>query len=116
MIEETGEKIIADLTDAAYMIGIGTYQNLNIEATVDDRRIAFHHNLGGFNVPTREQATEKIRVLQEYYHKLRDASAAFRAFSDGRIFEAELYVFSGQMDFPIAVSRDDCITWKTELE
>lgn len=81
-----------------------------------EARVTFYHRLDAFSRPTRQEALSVLSRLRDCYAALCESSAVFREFVGDRMFAAELYVFSGQMDFAVATLADSGITWHVKLD
>lgn len=107
-------QMIADLADSPYLTPIGDYAGLQIEAMATPDCLRLAHNLGGAKVPTKLEAIQKLTAMREFYLQLRQ-DPEFSRFAADRAVVFELYVFSGQMDFGVALMKGDQIEWLTEL-
>jgi hypothetical protein len=111
----TPEEIIKQLESSKQMVPIGTVDGLLIEATIDDENLIFHHRLDAFSRPSQQQALATLTKLNTYYEALRSTSERFRMLVDSRRFSAELYIFSGQMDFSVATMDEVGVKWHVDL-
>jgi hypothetical protein len=115
-IKPTPEEIIKHLESSTQMVTVGTVDGIHVEATINDEKLMFHHRLDAFARPSKQQALAMLTNLKAYYAELYESSELFRAFIGRRNFAAELYVFSGQMDFSVATMSKNGISWHVELE
>jgi hypothetical protein len=106
--------IINELTATPYMVHVGTFKDVYIEASANERSFILWHNLGGAHVPTKNEAHRLLSVLEEFYLGLA-VSETFRTFLGERQLEIELYVSSGQMDLSVATKKAGLIDWKLDL-
>ena len=110
------EKLIADLTSSSYIVAAGpTINNLYFGAYRNAACIVFMDNLGSSPIPKIE-AEERLNSFVFYYEKLIAESEAWREFMLEKTFRAELVVFSGQMDFTVAILENGAITWHVNLD
>ncbi|HAP43625.1 MAG TPA: hypothetical protein DD477_10025 [Spirochaetaceae bacterium] len=107
---------VADLPGSPYFVTLEPYEGLRVEAVLAEGSLRFCHNLGGFHCPSRAEAVAQLAALRAYYQRLQAASDEFRALAAGRRFSAELYVFSGQMDFPVATQTEAGTVWQVALD
>lgn len=112
----TATEIITRLQNSPLMVTIGTVGGTAVEATLHEAKLTFHHRLDAFARPTRQEALALLTTLSDCYAALCESSAVFQEFVGDRTFEAELYVFSGQMDFTVATLDDHGITWHVNLD
>lgn len=112
----SGEEIIKLLQSTQFMVMLGTVDGIDVEATINKAKVTFYHRLDAFSRPTRQEALSVLSRLSDCYAALCESSAVFREFVGDRTFEAELYVFSGQMDFTVATMADSGITWHVALD
>lgn len=108
-------EIIHELKVSEYMISLGLYEGLYLEAILTDDYFTIMHNLGGFNVPSKSEALKRFKIIDDCFMTLCESSE-FAEFLGKRKFISELYVFSGQMDFPVAVKKESLIEWKVQLD
>ena len=111
----SGEEIIKLLQSTQFMVTLGTVDGIDVEATMTEAKVTFYHRLDAFSRPTRQEALSILSRLSDYFAALCESSAVFREFVGDRTFAAELYVFSGQMDFSVATLADSGITWHVTL-
>lgn len=114
-IKPTPEEIIKQLESSRLMVTVGTVDGTDVEATIDDEKVMFHHRLDAFSRPSKQQALAILTKLNAYYAELYESSELFRTFVGGRHFEAELYVFSGHMDFSVATMDKNGVQWHVGL-
>lgn len=114
-MKRSPEEIIHRLEAATHLIPIAVVDNLHIEATINDEKLVFYHRLDAFRTPSKQEAAALLAKLNAYYLELYQASEMFRRFLGARDFVAELYVFSGQMDFSVATMDHSGITWHVNL-
>lgn len=112
----SGEEIIKLLQSTQVMVTLGTVDGIDVEATMTEAKVTFYHRLDAFSRPTRQEALSVLSRLSDYYAALCESSAVFREFVGDRMFEAELYVFSGQMDFAVATMDTEGVTWHVKLD
>ena len=114
-IKSSPEAVIKRLESAVFMVTLGTVEGIEVEATIDDEKLMFHHRLDAFARPSKPQALAILTKLNAYYAELHESSELFRAFIGSRRFAAELYVFSGQMDFSVATLDQNGVQWHVDL-
>jgi hypothetical protein len=115
-MQSKASEIIALINKAKYMVHIADYKGLRIEATASNTDITFYHNLGGFNVPSKKEAEKMISIVEEFFNQLYYNAMDFRSFVAGRELVIELYVFSVQMDFCVALYKNHKIEWIQKLD
>jgi hypothetical protein len=115
-IKSSPEAVIKRLESSVFMVTLGTLEGIEVEATIDDEKLMFHHRLDAFARPSKQQALAILAKLNAYYAELHESSERFRIFIGSRRFEAELYVFSGQMDFSVATMSKNGILWHVDLD
>jgi hypothetical protein len=110
------EEIIKKLQSSSFMVMLGTVDGIDVEATMNEAKVTFHYRLDAFHRPTRQEALAILTRLHDCFAGLCRSSAVFREFVGDRKFEAELYVFSGQMDFTVATMDARGVTWRVALD
>lgn len=108
--------LIKELESSPYFVWAGDVEGLSVMAYKTAEKINFGYNLGAFHVPTKQEATEMLHKLANYYKVLCRDSPEFVEYVGNRAFEAELLVMSGHMDFSVAVMRGEEIEWFSNLK
>ena len=88
---------------------------LRLEGLRTKDYLVFIHNLS-LNRPTKKEAQQMLEAMVDYFEKLKEANPTFLRFVADRKFAAELVVFSGQMDFKVAIWEEGTIEWESELD
>jgi hypothetical protein len=114
-IKPTPEEIVKHLESSTQMVTVGTIDGIPVEATIDDEKLMFYHRLDAFLRPSKQQALAMLAKLNAYCAELYNTSEMFRTFIGRRRFAAELYVFSGQMDFSVATMDKNGVQWHVDL-
>ncbi|MAT96612.1 MAG: hypothetical protein CL608_05665 [Anaerolineaceae bacterium] len=110
-INPTPEKIMQQLASSASFVVDG----IQVEATIDEAKLVFRYRLDAFSRPSKQQAVALLAKLNAYYTELHNTSEQFRTFIGSRQFTAELYVFSGHMDFSVATMDQNGVQWHVNL-
>jgi hypothetical protein len=114
-LTEIAAKLLIELPGSPCMVHIHTHGGVRVEGKLNDRTLAFFHNLGGSGPPKKAEAVRIIESILEFQRDLRSASKEYDEFCLDRDFEIELYVFSGHMDFPVARWARNAIAWEVHL-
>ncbi len=115
------EELMEHLKDAIYITYIGHIplgkiaKGPSIQGVRTRDALVFINNLGTHR-PTKAAAIEMLEAMVDYFEKLKGANPAFLEFLGDRKFAAELVVFSGHMDFKVAIWEDGEIEWEVDLD
>jgi hypothetical protein len=93
----------------------GIPSGLRLEGIRTEDYIVFINNLS-LTRPSKKEAIAMLEAMVEHYERLRNANPDFQKFVGNRKFAAELVVFSGHMDFKVAIWEDGEIEWESELD
>lgn len=110
------EEIVKKLLSAGQLVPLGVIDGIFVEGASKEDEVIFYHRLDAFSRPTQQEAHALLLRLKDFYTKLHHASPHFREFVADRQFRAELYVFSGQMDFTVATLDAHRVIWHVDLE
>jgi hypothetical protein len=108
--------LVASLEASSYAVNAGAAQGLALEAYREGALVVLSHNLGSSRKPSRLEAAGMLESILRYGASLAAKSAAFGAYLGGKALVAELYVFSGHMDFKVARLHDGRLEFYVELE
>lgn len=118
---QAAKEVIKRLENSNYITFIDQIESkeltkaLRIEGIRTKDYLVFINNLSLIR-PSKKEAIKMLEVMVHYFEKLNNANRAFKEFLGARKFAAELVVFSGQMDFKVAIWEDGEIEWESELD
>jgi hypothetical protein len=112
----SGDTLAAALNRGEGSVFAGFEGDFLIEARLEEGEIRLSVNLGGSYKPTRPEAEVLLQALEQRVHRLSAGSESFSAAVSGLTVVAELYVFSGPMDFPVAERAGGQTRWFVDLE
>jgi hypothetical protein len=106
---------LSDLLSSDRAIGIGTVDGMYLEASQSGETVVFSHNLS-LDKPGKAEAVGMMESIQKAFCQYCESDPEFRSYMANKEFIAELHVFSGHMDFPVARLCGADIEWFTELD
>lgn len=118
---QAAEEVIKRLKNSNYITFIDRVESqelseaLRVEGIRTKDYLVFINNLS-LNRPSKKEAIKMLEVMVQYFEKLKEANPAFKEFLGARKFAAELVVFSGHIDFKVAIWEDGEIEWESELD